>query len=222
MRRLQLITSVVSAAAVAAGCAHDSETTAGYRIQTGEARFDAQTVTTTSKASVLTLESDGSWASLEGERYERVGDELRNVGGGGPSADHTRRAVPLIQPFSSVRIERLPDGLRYTPSYPGSPIWTFVTADGQPLPADIEVPLYLAARIGLGGQYVAPEGKPGAVPVSGCNVWLFELQNRRQVAAWEHYRDVPCPAPFHPGADLLARLSWERGVVWLSPELPPR
>src|SRR3954471_24813929 len=102
INRLQRVAAVVAVATTAAGCAaHDAQ---GREVRTGAARFDARSVS--SPKSVYTLEGDGTWAGLYGDRYERVHDAIRKVDGfsGTPS---------LIPPSGSVRIERLPDGVMY-------------------------------------------------------------------------------------------------------------
>src|SRR5262249_48202143 len=133
----------VMLAFVLAGCAHyDSK---GRAVRTGAARFDAQSVTAPGIA--YTLESDGTWAGMDGDRYELVGDDLRKVGAFAPTPS-------LIRPSGWVTIDRRPDGLMYIPSYPGGRIWIFVTEDGDRIPAELEVPLYLATQLGLGGQWI--------------------------------------------------------------------
>jgi hypothetical protein len=183
-------------------------------VRTGAARFDAHSVT--SPKAVITLESDGTWAQIGGNRYELVGDELRLIGGGAGSW-----RGPLIRPYASVRIDHLPNGLRYTPSYPAS-AWTFVTEDGKPLPPDLEVPLYFAARIGLGGQWVniwqPAMDDTGPHLDADCGLVLFELQDGRQVAGWLVNREATCPKPRYPGRENLARLIYTRNEVWVSPE----
>ena len=209
--RRQLIAVVV--AAMSAGCAHDP---AGHEVRTGAARFDAHSVT--SPKIVLTLESDGTWAQIGGNRYELVGDELRMVGGGAGRPGN----FPLIRPYAYVRIDQLPNGVRYTPSY-DSATWTFVTEDGKPLPRDLETPLYFAARVGLGGQWVniwqPAQDDTGPHLDADCGLVLFELQGR-QVAGWLVKRGATCPRPRYPGRETLARLIYTRNEVWVSPERP--
>jgi hypothetical protein len=211
MTRLQLTAAVVSLAAVGAGCAHDAE---GHEVRTGNTRFDAQSVT--SPKVTFTLEQDGTWAQDGGNRYERVGDELRLIGSAASK-------WALIRPYASVKVEHLPGGLRYTPSYFAAPTWTFVTEDGKPLPPDLEVPLYFAARVGLGGQWVniwqPARDDTGPHLVADCGLVLFELQGR-QVAGWVARQGATCPAPRYPGRETLARLIYARDEVWVSPERP--
>ncbi len=110
MKRTHVVAVVLSF--VAAGCAtYDSK---GRWVRTGSTRFDAQSVST-APAIVYTLESDGTWAGMDGDRYERVGDDLRKVGAFSPTPS-------LIRPSGWVTIERRPDGLMYTPSYLGGAI----------------------------------------------------------------------------------------------------
>ncbi|MGZ3444238.1 MAG: hypothetical protein ACXWLG_01000 [Myxococcaceae bacterium] len=214
MTRLQLTALAVSVAAMTTRCAHDTE---GHEVRTGAARFDAHSVT--SPKAVITLESDGNWAQIGGNRYELVGDELRLIGGGSGRTGN----VALIRPYASVRIDRLPNGLRYTPSYYSAPTWTFVTEDGKPLPPDLEIPLYFAARIGLGGQWVniwqPARDDTGPHLEADCGLVLFELQGR-QVAGWLVNRAATCPKPRYPGRDTLGRLIYTRNEVWVSPERP--
>lgn len=196
-------------AMVAAGCAHDSE---GHWIRTGSTRFDGRSVS--APGGVYTLEDDGTWAGMSGDRYERVGDDLRKVGAFGPTPS-------LIRPSASVRIGHRPDGLTYTPSYFSAPIWTFVTEDGRPIPADLEAPLYLTARLGLSGQWVdlwTPGSERAGIPLDAdCGVVLFDLQGR-QVAGWVARQGATCPEPRYPGRDALARLVEYRNEVWESPQ----
>ncbi|MGZ6078258.1 MAG: hypothetical protein ACXWK6_10675, partial [Myxococcaceae bacterium] len=144
----------------------------------------------TSPKGAYTLAGDGSWGGLLGDRYERVYDAIRKVDGfsGTPS---------LILPSGNVRIERLPDGVMYVPSYYSAGVWIFVTEDGKPLPETLEVPLYLAARLGLGGQWVNvwdPNDDAAPRVDADCGLVLFELQGR-QVAGWLNRRGAVCPAP---------------------------
>ncbi len=212
MNRRRLIAALVSVASITAGCAHDSE---GHQVREGLARFDATSVGT-SGGTVVRLLPDGTWG-LGVTQYERVGDQLRAVG-----------VLPyetLIRGYSYVTIERLPNGVRYTPSYYSAPIWTFVTEDGKGIPVDLEVPLYFAARIGLGGQWVniwePPKDDTGPHLVTDCGVVLFELRGGRQVAGWLAHQGAICPAPKYPGRETLARLIYTRNEVWESPQRPP-
>ena len=210
MNRRGLIAALVSVASMTAGCAHDSE---GHQIREGLARFDATSVGTAG-GPVVRLRPDGTWG-LGVTQYERVGDQLRAVGG----------LTALIRGYSYVEIERLPDGVRYTPSSYSAPIWTFVTEDGKPIPADLEVPLYFAACIGLGGQWVniwePARDDTGPRLVTDCGVVLFELKDGRQVAGWMAHQGAVCPAPRYPGRETLARLIDARNEVWESPQRPP-
>lgn len=214
MNRLHAVAAAV-VATLAAGCAHDSE---GHQVREGLARFDATSVGT-SGGTVVRLLPDGTWG-LGMTQYERVGDQLRAVGGVNQSVGLDG---PLIRGYSYVTIERLPNGVRYTPSYYSAPIWTFVTEDGKGIPVDLEVPLYFAARIGLGGQWVniwePPKDDTGPHLVTDCGVVLFELRGGRQVAGWLAHQGAICPAPKYPGRETLARLIYTRNEVWESPQV---
>lgn len=209
MNRMHVIG--LALAVVTAGCAYDSS---GRRIRNGAARFDAKSVS--SPKTVYTLEGDGSWAGLHGDRYERVGDQIRKVGAFSSTPS-------LIRPSGWVEIEHLPDGLVYTPSYYSTGIWTFVTEDGKPLPADIEVPLYLATQLGLGGQSVNvwKQADDDSAPEleSGCGLVLLEIQGRH-VAGWVSQQSAICPAPTYPARPTVATLNKRRGEVWESPARP--
>jgi len=172
----------ITAWAFLAACAHQTDE---WPTRTGVLRFDEKSVTSPYVSYSRT--SDGSWAGLNGERYERVGDTLRATGSPSP------RHHPVIYPTGFVRIERLPNGLVYTPSYDTVPVWTFVTEDGNPLPEDIEIPLYLAARIHLSG--VGYKG-PG-----GCPALIFQIQDRNVAARWWFPNEGPdqCALVFPEG-----------------------
>jgi len=210
MKRSQVIGVVL--ALFATGCAHYDKQ--GHWVRTGPARFDAQSVS--APGIIYTLEGDGTWAGLSGDRYERVGDDLRKVGAFGPTPS-------LIRPSGWVTIDRRPDGLMYLPSYPGGPIWTFVTEDGQPIPADLEVPLFLASTLGLGGQWIdlfTPGSEQAGIALKAdCAVVLFEMQGR-QVAGFVGRQGAACPDPTYPGRQALARLVSTRNEVWETPVRP--
>jgi hypothetical protein len=210
MNRLQWIAAVVSVVAIAGCAAHDAQ---GREVRTGPARFDAQSVT--SPKAAYSLAGDGTWGGLLGDRYERVYDAIRKVDGfsGTPS---------LILPSGNVRIERLPDGVMYVPSYYSAVVWIFVTEDGNPLPENLEVPLYLATRLGLGGQWINvldPADDAGLRVDADCGLVLFDIQGRR-VAGWLNRRGAVCPAPKYPGKETLAHLVQARNEVWESPDRP--
>jgi hypothetical protein len=210
MRLVQVALAVVGV--VAAGCAHDSE---GHVVRSGKARFDAQTLTSPTVS--ITINADGTWGEC---RIQRVGDQLRGTCPGtfdrfgGYIGDHHG---------GYIQIEDLPDGVRYTPSFTSAPIWTFVTEDGRPIPADLEIPLYLAAGIGLGGHWVElwtpAQDDRGPQLLIGCGQVLFEIRGR-QVAGWRATQGASCPAPVYPGRETLARLIDDRNEVWLSPVRP--
>lgn len=201
----------LSLAFLTAGCVHDS---AGHRVRTGQTRFDASTLT--GPHASYSLESDGTWAGIRGDRYERDGDDIRKVGAFAPTPS-------LIRASGSVRIDRRQDGVTYTPSYLGGAIWTFVTEDDQPIPADLEVPLYLAARLGLPGQWVnlwTPGSEKAGVQLEAdCGLVLFDVQGR-QMAGWVSRQGAVCPRPRYPGRDALARLVNDRNEIWETPVRP--
>jgi len=203
MNRLRLIASVV-AVAVMAGCAHDAE---GHRIRTGNVRFDAHSVST-QVGTVITLNSDGTWGAF---RIQRVGDQIRGDFAGAAGY------------YGYVQVDRLPNGVMYSPSSYRGAIWTFVTEDGQPIPADLEIPLYLAARQGLPGQWVSiwrpARDFRGPQLEADCGLVLFEMEGR-QVAGWVARQSAECPVPNYPGRELLAGLIYSRNEVWASPLRP--
>lgn len=210
MQRTHVFGAVL--AFVAAGCAHYDQQ--GRAVRTGAARFDARSVS--APGIVYTLSEDGSWAGMDGDRYERVGDDLRKVGGFGPTPS-------LIRPSGWVTIDHRPDGLMYLPSYPGGRIWTFVTEDGQPIPSELEIPLYLAAQLGLGGHWIdnyTPGSEQAGIPLeSDCATVLFAMEGR-QVAGFVGTQGAACPDPRYPGKQALGRLISVRNEVWESPERP--
>ncbi|HUM12514.1 MAG TPA: hypothetical protein VLT82_16325 [Myxococcaceae bacterium] len=196
----------------AAGCAHYNSQ--GRAVRVGSVRFDARSVSAPNI--VYTLEDDGTWAGMGGDRYQRLGDDLRKVGAFSPTPS-------LIRPSGWVTIDRRPDGLMYTPSYPGGAIWTFVTEDGRALPADLEIPLYLAAGIGLSGQWIdlhTPASEQAGIPLEAdCATVLFDIEGR-QVAGFVGRQGTACPEPRYPGREALARLVAARNEVWESPARP--
>ena len=199
----------VAAVLVASGCAHDAE---GHRVRNTTIRFDERSVS--GPGFDNTLEEDGTWATSSGARYRLDGDEIRKVGAG---FDGTGG---LVRPAGWVDVERRPDGLVFTPSWPTSVIWTFVTEDGLPIPRDLEMPLYIAAGFGLEGAIVDLR-TPGSEVVGidlkpDCAVVLFDLKGRL-VAGWVTRNGSVCPEPRYPGRDALARLVAVRNEVWESP-----
>ncbi|HET6982065.1 MAG TPA: hypothetical protein VFI53_07985, partial [Myxococcaceae bacterium] len=98
-----------------------------------------------------------------------------------------------------------------------------VTEDGQPIPTDLEAPLYIAACLGLGGHWIdlyTPGSEKAGIPLEpDCATVLFDLQGR-QVAGFVARQGAVCPAPVYPGRDALARLIAVRNEVWESPERP--
>jgi len=204
------VVGVVLAVTAVAGCSYNAE---GYRLRTGGTRFDAQSVG--AALNLYTLQEDGTWAGMSGDRYERMGDEIRKVGAFGPTP-------ALIPPTGWVTIDRHPDGLSFTPSWLSGPIWTFVTQDGGPIPRNLEVPLYLAATMGLGGQWVGinvPGSELAGIELKAdCGLVLFSLKER-QVAGWVSRQGAVCPAPTYPPGT-VAKLAQSRREVWDSAERP--
>jgi hypothetical protein len=181
MTRLQLI-AVGAAVMTAPGCVHNVE---GHQLTAGIVRVTAQSVSTPS--GTVTLNSDGTWGA---SRVRLVGDEIRNS-----------YALGTEGYYGYVQVKRLPDGIRYTPTDNRLPIWTFVTEDRKPIPADLEVPLYLAASQGLGVQGLGTKGgivpwvqHPTSQPAPDCVVVLIEIQGR-QVAGLRARQGAVCPAP---------------------------
>ena len=203
MNRLELIASVV-VVALMTGCAHDAE---GHQIRTGNVRFDTHSVST-QNGYVITLNSDGTWGPF---RMRRVGDQIRGDFAGAAGY------------YGYTQVDRLPNGVMYTPSSSRAPIWTFVSEDGRPLPADLEIPLYLAAQQGLPGQWVSiwepARDFRGPQLVAGCRLVLFEMEGR-QVAGWVARQGAECPVANYPGRELLARVIYSRNEVWESPLRP--
>lgn len=181
MTRLQLI-AVGAAVMMAAGCAHDVQ---GHPVHAGDVRVAAQSVSTPS--GTVTLNSDGTWGA---SRVGLVGDQIRSSYALGTEGYH-----------GYVQVKRLPDGIMYTPSDNRLPIWTFVTEDRKPIPADLEVPLYLAASQGLGVQGLGAMGgivpwvqHPTSNPAPDCVVVLMKIQ-AQQVAGLRARQGAVCPAP---------------------------
>ena len=201
----------VALIAVMSGCAYNAQ---GQRVRSSQARFDAQSVS--SPKTVYTLSSDGTWAGLQGDRYERVGDSIKKVGAFGSSPS-------LIRPSGWVSIDRLPDGVMYTASYYSAGTWIFVTEDGKPIPEELEVPLYLAAQLGIGGHKVnvwkPAQDDNGPELASDCELTLFEIQGR-QVAGWFLQHGAVCPAANYPGKTTLTKMVRSRGEVWESTVRP--
>lgn len=199
----------VAAILLASGCAHDAE---GHRLRSTSVRFDERSVS--GPGFVCTLEDDGSWATSSGARYRLDGDEIRKVGGGFDGTGF------LVRPSGWIDLERRPDGLVFTPSWPTSVIWTFVTEDGQPIPRDLEMPLYLTARVGLQGAIIdlrTPGSEEAGIELKpDCRVVLFDLKGQ-QVAGWAARKGSVCPEPRYPGKDALARIVAVRNEVWQSP-----
>jgi hypothetical protein len=197
----------VAVVLAAAACAHDSE---GHRLRTSTVRFDERSVS--GMGFSYTLEEDGTWAGTGGDRYARVGDEIKRVGG-------FDQQPALIRASGSIEIVRRPDGVQYVPSYPGGRIWTFVTADGQPIPQNLEIPLYLVAQVGLTGTWITlhnPGSEKAGIPLQpDCQTVFFDL-GQRKVAGWVALQGTACPEPSYPGPDGLARVVAERNEIWES------
>jgi len=195
------------------GCVHGPD---GVRQRTGEARFDAQTVTSPTES--YSRLSDGSWGGLRGDRYMVQDGALQAVA---PFAT----SGPIIGGATRVWIDRDADGVRFTPTSTRAANWTFVTEDGKGIPADLEVPLYIAAQLGLGGLWVTYHDPDYLEAIwhlgADCSVVVFDLKGRR-VAGWlERQGGDPCPAKRFPDAQVLARLEQRRNERWASPLRPP-
>ena len=102
-------------------------------------------------------------------------------------------------------------------------MWIFVTEDGDGIPAELQVPLYIAAQLGLGGHWIdlyTPGSEKAGIPLEAdCATVLFNLQGR-QVAGFVAKQGAVCPEPRYPGRDALSRLIAVRNEVWESPERP--
>ncbi len=210
MNRLQRIAAVVSVAAIAGCAAHDAQ---GREVRTGPARFDAQSVT--SPKGAYSLASDGTWGGLLGDRYERVYDAIPQ----GRWVQRDAVAHPSFRKRSDRASARWRDVRAVVLLGRGL---DFVTEDGKPLPENLEVPLYLAARLGLGGQWINvldPADDGGLRVDADCGLVLFDIQGRR-VAGWLNRRGAVCPAPKYPGSETLAHLVQARNEVWESPDRP--
>ena len=219
-------------ALLATACAHDSQ---GRTARTGETRFDETSVS--NRKMILALEENGTWSN----RYRRVGDRIQSIGSpwaslGFPlgSADQDDspliHGAPYIPSDGWVTIRTLPNGVSYIPSWVSGGIWTFVTADGHPLPGDLEVPLYLAAKFGLTGQWVRlwsgadsnsfTQARPVSVERGSpnfegpCGLILFTIRER-PVAGWVSRQGATCPRPVYPSLDSLADITFDE--VWESP-----
>ena len=196
-----------------AGCVHGPD---GVRERSGEARFDAQSVSSSTES--YNRLSDGSWAGLRGDSYLVQDGALQAAG---PFAT----SGPIIGGATRVWIDREDDGLRFTPSSSRATRWTFVTEDGKGIPHDLEVPLYIAAQLGLGGLWVTYHD-PDYVDAlwhlgSDCAVVVFDLQGRRVAGWYERPGGDPCPAPKFPDGQVLTRLAQRRNERWASPLRPP-
>lgn len=182
MSRLRLhLVAVGAAVMTAAGCAHVQ----GPQVHAADVRVDAQSISTPS--GTVTLNSDGSWAA---SRVRLVGDQIRTSFPLGTEGYH-----------GYVQVKHLPDGVMYTPSEKSLPIWTFVTEDRKPIPADIEVPLYLAASQGLGVKGLGAMGgilpwvqHRATNPAPDCAIVLLQIQGR-QLAGLRARQGAVCPDP---------------------------
>lgn len=195
------------------GCATSSD---GTRERTGLARFDASSVS--SPTASYSLQSDGTWAGMRGDRYMVKNDEIQAVA---PFAT----SGPIVGGSTKIFIDRDDNGLHFTPTAGQSPNWTFVTEDGGAIPRDLEVPLYIAARLGLGGLWVTyhdPDYREEWWHLgTDCEVVVFDLQGRR-VAGWVQRRGgTRCPETRFPDARVLAILEQGRREHWVSPNRPP-
>ena len=196
------------------GCAHYGPD--GTWERTGDARFDAKSVTTPTDS--YNLLTDGTWAGSRGDRYVVRDGALQAVA---PFAS----SGPIIGGQTRVWIDREGDGVRFTPTSSRAEHWTFVTEDGKGIPSDLEVPLYIDANLGLGGLWVT-YSDPDYLEATwhlgtDCSVVVFDLNGRR-VAGWlERQGGNPCPTPRFPDAQVLARLAQRRNERWASPLRPP-
>jgi hypothetical protein len=195
------------------GCVHGSD---GVRERIGDARFDAKSVTTPTES--YHLLSDGSWAGTHGDRYMVQEGALQAVA---PFAT----SGPIVGGQTRVWIDREGDGVRFIPTSSRATNWTFVTEDGKAIPRDLEVPLYIAAQLGLGGLWVTYHDPDYLDAVwhlgTDCSVVVFDLQGRRVAGWFERQGGNPCPAPRFPDAQVLARLAQRRNERWASPLRPP-
>ena len=117
---------------------HVRMTAAGRWVRSGDIRFDERSITGPNVT--LTLEDDGTWSHITSSEETR----FRFVGAGSRRASSEPRAGWTSSGVRTVS--------SYEPSWPISNIWTFVTEDGQPIPRNLEVPLYLVAQLGLVGS----------------------------------------------------------------------
>jgi hypothetical protein len=132
---------------------------------------------------------------------------------------------PIVGGQTRVWIDRNADGVRFTPTSTRAANWRFVTEDGKGIPADLEIPLYIAANLGLGGLWVTYRD-PDYLDVvwhlgPDCSVVVFDLQGRRVAGLLERQGGDPCPAPRFPDSQVLARLEQRRSERWASPMRPP-
>jgi hypothetical protein len=195
------------------GCVHGSD---GTRERIGDARFDATSVTTPNESYYLL--SDGSWAGSRGDRYIVQDGALQAMA---PFAT----SGPIVGGQTRVWIDREDDGLRFTPTSSRATKWTFVSEDGKAIPRDLEIPLYIAAQLGLGGLWVTYHDPDYLDAVwhlgTDCSVVVFDLKGRRVAGWYERQGGNPCPAPKFPDVQVLARLAQVRNERWASPLRPP-
>ena len=188
----------------------------GVRERVGDARFDAKSVTTPTDSYFLL--SDGTWAGSRGDRYWVQDGALQAVA---PFAS----SGPIVGGQTRVWIDREGDGVSFTPTSSRAEHWTFVTEDGSAIPKDLEVPLYIAANLGLGGLWVTYHDPDYLEALwhlgTDCEVVVFELNGRRVAGWFERQGGNPCPAAKFPDAQVLSRLSQRRNERWASPVRPP-
>lgn len=193
---------------VLGGCVHTPD---GVRKRTGLARFDANSVT--SPTNSYTREADGTWAGLKGDRYIVEDDSIRAVAAFATSGF-------IVSGSTRVNIDRAADGVAFIPTAAHAN-WIFVTEDGRAIPRDLEVPMYFAARLGMGGTRITfpdPDYREEWWHLGpDCSVTVFDLQGRR-VAAWAQRRGgVACPQVHFPDPKILAFLEKGRNEHWESP-----
>jgi len=188
----------------------------GVRERIGDARFDAKSVTTPTESYFLL--SDGTWAGSRGDRYWVQDGALQAVA---PFAT----SGPIIGGQTRVWIDRADDGVHFTPTSSRAAHWTFVTEDGKGIPRDLEVPLYIAAQLGLGGLWVTFHDPDYLEPLwhlgADCQVVVFDLSGRRVAGWYERQGGDPCPAARFPDGQVLSRLAQRRNERWASPLRPP-
>jgi len=92
--------SIIAVAVVllAIGCAHTAD---GHRVRASTVRFDERSISGPNIS--YTLEVDGTWAGMGGDRHALEGSEIRKVAAG---FDHTGA---LVRPSAGWGVELKPD-----------------------------------------------------------------------------------------------------------------